>query len=166
MTGLSSPAMDLVGYAAFVRLHHHGYEMYAHARLGDGFLAVRVVAQVLCWVELCWGVMLLGDPAAFTWRMLRDAVTVARTGARDSRADRLHRALPDRPADAVLLREGLGLAPRAAAALMGLDEPELYVQLKAAHRMLAGLGVARGAHGLGCGPGSGRGGGWGRGGGA
>ncbi|MFJ6382657.1 hypothetical protein ACIQI7_21980 [Kitasatospora sp. NPDC092039] len=134
------PAIGPVGYAAFVQLHHRGYEMYARARLGDSALAALVVAQVLRMAELSWSALMLRDnPVAFTWRALRDAVTAARARVRDSRTDGLHRALPDRPADAALLHERLGMEPKAAAALMGLGEPELHVQLKAAHRMLAGL---------------------------
>ncbi|MFJ6776098.1 hypothetical protein ACIQOV_34945 [Kitasatospora sp. NPDC091257] len=95
-------------------------------------------------VHVVWSALMLRDnPVAFTWRALRDAVTAARAKVRDSRTDGLHRALPDWPADAALLHERLGMEPKAAAALMGLGEPELHVQLKAAHRMLAGLDNSR-----------------------
>ncbi|MGW4696653.1 hypothetical protein ACWEO1_30225 [Kitasatospora cineracea] len=127
-----------IGYAAFVQLHHHAYEMYARARLGDRALAALVVQQVLRRAELSWSTMLREqDPVAFTWQVLRDTVTQARPELPGAGADGLHLALPDPPADAALLHEQLGMAPKAAAALMGLGEPELHVQLKAARRLLA-----------------------------
>ncbi|MCX4755320.1 hypothetical protein [Kitasatospora purpeofusca] len=133
------PATGPVGYAAFVQLHRHGYERYARARLGDRSLATTVVAQVLRRAELNWSAALRGDPAALTWDVLRESVTTARGEAADAPADDLHRTLPDRPADAALLHERLGMTPKAAAALMGLGEPELQVQLRAARRILAEL---------------------------
>ncbi|MEU5385524.1 hypothetical protein [Kitasatospora cineracea] len=139
MPSSRTPAAGPVGYAAFVQLHRRSYERYAHARLGDSALAIRVVAQVLRQAELGWITMLRENPAAFTWRVLREAVTTARAEACDSQADGLHRALPERDADAALLHERLGMETGAAASLMGLGEPEVHVQLRAARRMLAGL---------------------------
>ncbi|MFH8340684.1 hypothetical protein [Streptomyces sp. AM6-12] len=138
------PSMGLAGYTAFVQLHRSGYEMYASARLGDSKLAMSVVAEVLRKAELSWDTLMLREnPLALTWRALRDSVTAARTEVRDRRADGLHRTLPDQPADAVLLCEELGMDAKAAAALMGLDEPELHMQIQAARRMLTGLGHSR-----------------------
>ncbi|MFJ8433898.1 hypothetical protein ACIQ9P_21620 [Kitasatospora sp. NPDC094019] len=131
------PATGPVSYAAFVQLHRNGYERYARSRLGDRRLAATVVAQVLRRAELSWSAALRGDPAALTWDVLRESVTTARVEAPGAPADDLHRALPDRPADAALLHERLGMAPETAAALMGLGEPELQVQLRAARRILA-----------------------------
>ncbi|MET8698294.1 hypothetical protein ABZW10_05380 [Kitasatospora sp. NPDC004723] len=102
-------------------------------------MAAMVVAHVLRRAELSWSAAIREDPTAFTWRLLRETVTMARGEARDSRADGLHRALPDRPADAALLHERLGMEAKAAAALMGLGEAELHVQLQVARRILAGL---------------------------
>ncbi|MCX4749177.1 hypothetical protein OG455_27355 [Kitasatospora sp. NBC_01287] len=133
-----------VGYAAFVELHYGHYEMYARARLGDTGLAERVVELVLRRTEADWAWALRDDPAAFTWRALCEAVTVARTNAPASRSDGLHRAMPDRAADAALLHEFLGLELAAAAALMGLEEPAVHAQLKAAHRWRAGRDPAGG----------------------
>ncbi|MFJ5922151.1 hypothetical protein ACIQF6_06010 [Kitasatospora sp. NPDC092948] len=132
------------GYAAFVQLHCHSYQAYARARLGDGPLAGRVVDQVLRCAESSWTQALHEDPAAFTWRVLRESVTRASRQSCDHRQDRLHRALPARAADAALLHVRLGMAPRAAAELMGLNEPQLHVQLMAARRLLAGGGPACG----------------------
>ncbi|MFF0391854.1 hypothetical protein ACFYS8_24660 [Kitasatospora sp. NPDC004615] len=138
MSRSRKPAIADSGYAAFVQLHCRSYRAYARARLGDGALAGLVVEQVLRCAELSWTQALNDDPAAFTWRVLRDSVTLASRQACDLRLDRLHRALPDRAADAALLHERLGMAPRAAAELMGLNEPQLHVQLMAARRLLAG----------------------------
>ncbi|MFF2954979.1 hypothetical protein ACFVVU_26975 [Kitasatospora sp. NPDC057965] len=132
-------------YAAFVELNHGHYEMYARARLGDAVLAAKVVASVLRRTEADWERALRDDPAAFTWRALCEAVTVACTLAPAAPSDRLHRAMPDQAADAALLHDFLGLEPAAAAALMGLDESAVHVQLKAAHRWRGGLGEAGGA---------------------
>ncbi|WP_327073240.1 hypothetical protein OG196_14435 [Kitasatospora purpeofusca] len=132
-------------YAAFVELHCGHYEMYARARLGDAGLAEWVVALVLCRTEADWERALREGPAAFTWRALCDAVTVARTFAPAAPPDSLHRVMPDQTADAALLHDGLGLAPAVAAALMGLDEPAVRVQLKAAYRWRGGRSGAGGA---------------------
>lgn len=135
------PQTGPVGYMAFVQLHRRDYEMYAGARLGNSKLAMSVVAEVLRGAELNWTTLMLREnPLALTWRALRDSVTTARTEVHDSQADGLHRTLPDQPADAVLLREGLGMDTKAAAALMGMEEPELHMQFQAAHRLLARLG--------------------------
>ncbi|MDY0816068.1 hypothetical protein [Kitasatospora purpeofusca] len=134
-----------VSYAAFVELHYRHYEMYAHARLDDAALAERVVALVLHRAQAQWSWVLREDPAAFTWRALCEMVSLARTLAQAPPSDRLHRAMPDRPADAALLHDLLGLAPAVAAALMGLDEPDVRVQLKAARRWSCGHTPAGGA---------------------
>ncbi|WKE71841.1 hypothetical protein [Streptomyces sp. WP-1] len=144
MPGSHRPSTGLLGYAAFVQLHRRDYEMYAGARLGDSKLAMSVVADVLRRAELSWNTLMLREnPLALTWRALRDSVTTARTETHESRTDGLHRALPDQAADAVLLREKLGMDTKAAAALMGLEEPELHMQFQAARRMLAGPGHGR-----------------------
>ncbi|MDH6709137.1 DNA-directed RNA polymerase specialized sigma24 family protein [Kitasatospora sp. MAA19] len=134
-----------VGYAAFVELHYGHYEMYARARLGDAGLAEQVVALVLRRAEADWAWALRDDPAAFTWRALREAVSVACKNAPTSPSDALHRVMPARAADAALLHEFLGLEPAAAAALMGLDEPAVHVQLKAARRWRTGRDSIGGA---------------------
>ncbi|MFJ7275468.1 hypothetical protein [Kitasatospora sp. NPDC098663] len=134
-----------VGYAAFVELHYGHYEMYAWARLGDAGLAKQVVALVLRRTEADWAWALRDDPAAFTWQALCEAVTLARKDAPASPLDALHRVMPDRVADAALLHELLGLEPDAAAALMGLDEPAVHVQLKAARRWRTGRDSTGGA---------------------
>ncbi|MFD7642159.1 hypothetical protein ACFV4P_16050 [Kitasatospora sp. NPDC059795] len=141
MSRSRTPATADSGYAAFVQLHRHSYQAYARARLGDGVLACRVVEQVLRRAELSWTQALHDDPAAFTWRVLCDSVTLAGRQTGDLRLDRLHRALPDRVADAALLHQRLGMAPREAAGLMGLHEPQLHVQLMAARRLLADGGT-------------------------
>ncbi|GLW58654.1 hypothetical protein Kpho01_66650 [Kitasatospora phosalacinea] len=123
-----------VGYTAFVELHHLYYELYAFARLGDVGLAEQVVELVLRQTEADWAWALRDDPAAFTWQALCEAVTVARKNAPTSPPDGLHRSMPERAADAALLHESLGLELAAAAALMGLEEPAVHAQLKAAHR--------------------------------
>lgn len=129
-----------IGFAAFVQLHHLAYEQYARARLGDRALSRLVVSRVLRHAELSWSSALSGDPSSFTWRVLRDSVTQARSEAGLAPADELHRVLPDRAADAALLHERLGMPAKAAAELMGLHEPELHVDLMVARRMLADLG--------------------------
>ncbi|MFJ4676833.1 hypothetical protein [Kitasatospora sp. NPDC088783] len=138
-------SIDPVGYAAFVELHCDHYERYARARLGDARLAEQVVALVLRRAKSHWAWALRGDPAAFTWQVLCEAVTLARKDAPASLSDGLHRAMPDRAADAALLHESLGLEPAAAAALMGLEEPAVHAQLKAARRWRSGRGGAGGA---------------------
>ncbi|MGW4380692.1 sigma-70 region 4 domain-containing protein [Kitasatospora sp. NPDC004531] len=140
MSRSHEPATADCGYDAFVQLHCRGYQAYARARLGDGALAGRVVEQVLRRAESSWTQALNDGPAAFTWRVLHDSVTLASRQACDLELDRLHRALPARVADAALLHGLLGMAPREAAELMGLNEPQLHVQLMAARRMLAAGG--------------------------
>ncbi|MFY4717864.1 hypothetical protein [Streptomyces sp. LaBMicrA B280] len=138
------PSTAPVGYTAFVQLHRRDYEMYASARLADSKLAASVVAEVLRRAELSWNTLMLREnPLALTWRALRDSVTTARTHTHDPQADVLHRTLPGQPADAVLLREGLGMDTKSAAALMGMGEPELHMQFQAARRLLAGRGHGR-----------------------
>ncbi|GLW59489.1 hypothetical protein [Kitasatospora phosalacinea] len=130
-------SIDPVGYAAFVELHHGLYEKYARARLGDAGLAEQVVALVLRRTEANWAWALRDDPAAFAWRSLCEAVTLARKDAPTSPLDGLRRDLPDRAADAAILHESLGLEPADAAALMGLEEPAVHAQLQAARRWRA-----------------------------
>ncbi|MGX4733234.1 hypothetical protein [Kitasatospora griseola] len=134
-----------VGYAAFVELHHGHYELYARARLGDACVAKQVVGLVLRRAEAQWARALRGDPTATTWQALREAVTLARKNAPASPFDGLHRSMPERAADAALLRELLGMEPAAAAALMGVEEPAVQAQLKAADRWRAGRESAGGA---------------------
>ncbi|WP_033259614.1 hypothetical protein [Kitasatospora setae] len=101
-----------------------------------------MVELVLRRTEADWAWVLRDDPAAATWRTLREAVTLARKDAPASPSDGLHRSMPERPADAALLHEHLGLAPADAAALMGLEEPAVRAHLKAAHRWRADRGPA------------------------
>ncbi|WP_380286059.1 hypothetical protein [Kitasatospora purpeofusca] len=124
-------------FAAFAELHHGHYEMYARVRLGDAGLAERVVALVLRRTRTEWDRALRDGPAAFTWCVLREAVTAARALAPAPPPGGLHRVMPDQAADAALLHDRLGLAPAAVAAVMGLDEPTVRARLLAAHRRCA-----------------------------
>ncbi|MFJ1936756.1 hypothetical protein ACIOGZ_29360 [Kitasatospora sp. NPDC088160] len=130
------PAIAL-GYAAFVQLRHRPYEQYVRARLGDGEVSRQVVQHALRRTELSWAAMLASDPAAFAWRVLGEVVAEALASAPHPDADSLHRTLPARAADAALLHEHLGMSADEAAELMGLAEPELHVELRAARRLLA-----------------------------
>ncbi|BAJ27111.1 MULTISPECIES: hypothetical protein [Kitasatospora] len=129
------PAIAL-GYAAFVQLRHHPYEQYVSARLGGGEVSRQVVRHALRRTELSWPAVLAADPAAFAWRVLGETVALAPL-PRYPGADSLHRTLPVRAADAVILHERLGMPAGRAAELMGLTEPELHVQLRLARRLLA-----------------------------
>ncbi len=130
-------AIAPVVYAAFVQLHYQDYERYALARLGDGALGAQVVEGVLQRAELEWPIMLAGDPAAFVWLTLREAVS-AHSHLPGTEVDRLHRRLPAGAADAVLLVGDLGMEPSEAAALMGLEPSQLHVRREAALRLLSG----------------------------
>ncbi|MDH6145901.1 DNA-directed RNA polymerase specialized sigma24 family protein [Kitasatospora sp. GP30] len=130
------PAIAL-GYAAFVQLRYRPYEQYARARLGDGEASRRAVEHALRLTELSWAAMLAADPAAFAWRVLGEAVADAAARSPRPGTDLLHRELPARAADATILHERLGMPADAAAELMGLAEPELQVEIRAARRLLA-----------------------------
>jgi hypothetical protein len=137
-------AIAPVVYAAFVQLHHQGYERYALARLGDGDLGAKIVEGVLRHAESEWPSMLTGDPAAFIWLTLREAVS-AHVRLSDIQVDRLHRRLPAGAADVALLVGDLGMEPADAAALMGLEPSQLHVRREVALRLLSGLSPEGGA---------------------
>lgn len=125
-------------YTAFCLLHQHNYLRYARARLQRPDLSEQSVADALGDLAVNWnGALCSAAPAARAWLLLGRRVARAARGPRTSqRADTLHRLLPTRQADMVVLRHRLLLDHAQTAALMGLEALTVAADLAAAHRAL------------------------------
>ncbi|MGW7064059.1 sigma factor-like helix-turn-helix DNA-binding protein [Streptomyces sp. NPDC054904] len=124
-----------LGYSAFCLRNQDRYIRYARARSLDASRARAVVESVLDALVETWPAVISSDrPASIVWDMLATRVAAAAREARERRTgrgrDTLHSALPDQQADVVVLRYRLCLTAAETADLMGLDEPEVTVQLR------------------------------------
>ncbi|MER8188580.1 hypothetical protein [Kitasatospora sp. NPDC094015] len=118
-----------------MQLYGGRYRQYALARLTDASLGEEAVEQTLAYLAGGWDAVLrCPQPMAACWVLLRQVVSDR--SRRASRTDRLHRALPDPVADAAVLRYRLGLDPKIAAHLMGVEEWTLRAELRTAARIL------------------------------
>ncbi|MFD9728753.1 hypothetical protein [Streptomyces sp. NPDC059072] len=134
-----------LGYSAFCLRNQDRYIRYARARSLDPSRARAVVESVLDALVEAWPAVISSDrPASIVWDMLVTHVAAAAREARERRSghgrDTLHTALPVQQADVVVLRYRLCLTAAETADLMGLEEPEVTVQLRWGLSHLAGWG--------------------------
>ncbi|MFJ3519837.1 hypothetical protein [Streptomyces sp. NPDC090131] len=123
----------LVSYEAFCAKYRPLYARYAAARLESAGHGADVADTVLSGFARCWAEALTcASPAAVVWKLF--------TGTVESSARRPARpvtALPCPQADTVILRHRLGLAPEAAAEVMGISASEFSTLHQAALRALS-----------------------------
>ncbi|MFC8449458.1 hypothetical protein [Kitasatospora sp. NPDC057223] len=118
-----------------MQLYALRYRQYAQVRLSDEDLCAEAVEQALGYVADGWDAVLrCPQPMAVCWVLLRQVVSDR--SCRAAGGDRLHRALPDPAADAAVLHYRLGLEPKTAAHLMGVEEGAVRAGLRAAARVL------------------------------
>lgn len=132
--GRSEPA-DLaahVSYEAFCAKYRPLYARYAAARLHSAGRGADIADTVLSAAARTWPQALTcASPAAVVWELL--------TGKVDATAARRPRpaVLPCPQADTLILRHRLGLAPEAAADVMGITPSEFSTLHQAALRTLS-----------------------------
>ncbi|GAA2679278.1 hypothetical protein GCM10009864_59280 [Streptomyces lunalinharesii] len=115
---------------------------YAEARLGSGVLGHGAVVAAFSALSTIWADVLgRSRPCTASWQILVDTVSAVRSASPGAGADVdvLYEVLPARQADAVLLRDELGMSVEDTADLMGVDQSAMIVLLQVAGR---GLGRA------------------------
>lgn len=119
-----------LAYEAFCATHRPVYSLYAAARLGSDRLGDEAAGAALRALVPMWSSALTcAAPASMSWLLLTAAVDVrSRIGCGPATG------LPRLQADAVILRNHLGLPRRVAAAAMGLPLSEFAMVHSAALR--------------------------------
>ncbi|MBT2469547.1 hypothetical protein J7E97_17085 [Streptomyces sp. ISL-66] len=121
-----------MAYEAFCSKYRPLYARYAAARLRSACRGADLADTVLSDVARSWPAALTcPSPAALVWKLL--------TGEVEATAQRRARPalLPCSQADTLILRHRLGLAPEAAAEVMGISPSEFSSLHQAALRALA-----------------------------
>lgn len=123
----------LVSYEAFCAKYRPLYARYAAARLESAGRGADIADAGLSRFARCWPEALTcASPAAVVWKLFTRMVdSSARHPARPVLA------LPCPQADTVILRHRLGLAPEAAADVMGISASEFSTLHQAALRALS-----------------------------
>jgi DNA-directed RNA polymerase specialized sigma24 family protein len=108
----------------------------------DAWLSRQVVEAALGNLATMWPEVISSvRPAAVAWRLLDALICAALRGSsawRSGAVDVVHRALPKRQADAVILRCRLRLSESEAAELMGVEAWVVASQLRIAQQTLPG----------------------------
>ncbi|MEV6575723.1 hypothetical protein [Streptomyces sp. NPDC051577] len=121
--------LTALAYEAFCVTHHAVYARYAAMRLGSARAGAETAAAALDELAPLWASALTcAAPAAISWRLFTELVNARARGHRPPRGESARRA------DAVILREHLGLSGQEAAETMGLPVREFDVLLRAARR--------------------------------
>lgn len=137
------PAIELVlplECTAFCLQHQEGYLRYTRERVQDAWMSRQVVETALGNLATTWPeVISSARPAAVAWQLLDALIVSALRPARASGSvDAVHRVLPQRQADAVILRCRLRLGEEEAAELMGVEAWVVASQLRMAQQALPG----------------------------
>ncbi|MFF9119034.1 hypothetical protein ACF09Y_26165 [Streptomyces massasporeus] len=139
------PAIELVlplECTAFCLQHQEGYLRYTRERVQDAWVSRQVVETALGTLATTWPqVISSARPAAVAWQLLDALIGSALRGSRDLRSDpvdAVHRMLPQKQADAVILRCRLRLSEEEAAELMGVEAWVVASHLRMAQRALPG----------------------------
>ncbi|MFI9051543.1 hypothetical protein [Streptomyces sp. NPDC053427] len=130
------PLADMpLSYTAFCTLRRDVYIRYASARAGCRRVGQELVQAALRDLATVWlQALQSASPAAVSWGLLAHRTAA---GTRDQGGGGLHRILPRRQADALVLRYRLGLSMDQAADLMGIGDREMAGVLRSAMRRMA-----------------------------
>jgi hypothetical protein len=139
------PAIEMVlplECTAFCLQHQEGYLRYARERVQDAWMSRQVVETALGNLATTWPeVISSARPAAVAWQLLDALIVSALRGSRavsSGAVDAVHRVLPQRQADAVILRCRLRLSEEEAAGLMGVEAWVVASELRMAQQALPG----------------------------
>lgn len=132
---LRTGALLVLGFRAFCLRNESRYVQYARARSLEPGRARAVVESVLQALVEQWPRIISSDrPASEAWKVLVPHVAAAARDAEQARSgrgrDTMHKALPEKQADVVVLRYRMSLSAAETADLMGLEVPDVTVSLK------------------------------------